>query len=168
MWRIGSALLLWAVQLTAYAGITHEEFLHKYLQHPTEQHILWLNKPLQQRATAILGHAYPGLRVRFWQSAQRSAWVLDEIGKEQPITTGIVIENNHIVAVEVLVYRESRGGEIQQRFFTKQFQGLTLTKHDTLSQKIDGITGATLSVGALQKVARLALLFNSEKPGTTP
>ena len=79
----------------------------------------------------------------------------------------MAIENNQIVAVDVLVYRESRGGEVQQNFFTKQFQGLTLDKNDKLSKKIDGITGATLSVWALQKVARLALMFDSQK-GATP
>ena len=52
---------------------------------------------------------------------------------------------------------------MQQSFFTRQFQGVSLTSNDKLSKKIDGITGATLSVWALQKVARLALIFDAEK-----
>lgn len=52
---------------------------------------------------------------------------------------------------------------MQQSFFTRQFQGVSLTSNDKLSKKIDGITGATLSVWALQKVARLALMFDAEK-----
>jgi hypothetical protein len=38
-----------------------------------------------------------------------------------------------------------------------------LTQDDKLNKKIDGITGATLSVWALQKMARLALLFDAQK-----
>lgn len=167
MWRIVAFIAGLTVQSMAHAALSNEEFIQKYLKQPVENKVLWLNKPLQQRAAIILGHNYQGLRVRYWQAGNRSAWILDEIGKEQPITTGVVIENNQIVAVDVLVYRESRGGEVQQNFFTKQFQGLTLDKNDKLSKKIDGITGATLSVWALQKVARLALMFDSQK-GATP
>lgn len=167
MWRVLTVVACLGVQSIANAGMTNDEFISKYLKQPVENKVLWLNKSLQQRAATILGHNYQGLRVRYWQAGSRSAWILDEIGKEQPITTGIVVENNQIVAVDVLVYRESRGGEVQQSFFTKQFQGLSLDKNDKLSKKIDGITGATLSVWALQKVARLALMFDSQK-GATP
>jgi len=65
--------------------------------------------------------------------------------------------------MQVLAYRESRGGEVQQDFFTKQFKEARLTENDKLNKKIDGITGATLSVWALQKMARLALLFDAHK-----
>lgn len=151
--------------LTSYsfANSPLDDFLQKKLQQPVEPKILWLNQTLKKRAETILDHPYQGLRVRYWQSGQRTAWVLDEIGKEQPITTGIIVENGKILSVDVLAYRESRGAEVQQSFFTRQFQGVTLTSNDKLSKKIDGITGATLSVWALQKVARLALMFDAEK-----
>jgi len=140
-------------------------FLKQYLNQSqaTQTKVLWLNPVLKQRSATILGHAYQGLRVRYWQEGARTAWILDEIGKEQPITTGIIIENNKIVAMQVLAYRESRGGEVQQDFFTKQFKEAHLTENDKLNKKIDGITGATLSVWALQKMARLALLFDAHK-----
>lgn len=139
-----------------------ELFLKQYLEQ-AQPKMLWLNQTLKQRSTTILGKPYQGMRVRYWQSGTRTAWILDEIGKEQPITTGIVVENHQIVAVQVLAYRESRGGEVQQDFFTKQFKNATLRDGDKLSKHIDGITGATLSVWALQKVARLALLFDAQK-----
>jgi hypothetical protein len=140
-------------------------FLKQYLNQSqaAQTKMLWLNPVLKQRSAAILGHAYQGLRVRYWQEGARTAWILDEIGKEQPITTGIIVENNKIVAMQVLAYRESRGGEVQQDFFTKQFKEASLTENDKLNKKIDGITGATLSVWALQKMARLALLFDAHK-----
>ncbi len=151
--------------LTSYsfANSPLDNFLQKKMLQAVEPKILWLNQTLKKRAETILDHPYQGLRVRYWQSGQRTAWVLDEIGKEQPITTGIIVENGKILSVDVLAYRESRGSEVQQSFFTRQFQGVSLTSNDKLSKKIDGITGATLSVWALQKVARLALMFDAEK-----
>jgi len=136
---------------------------NNFNQQSPQAQTLWLKPALKKRMEQILNHPYQGLRVHYWQSGQRSAWVLDEIGKEQPITTGIIIEDGKIIQLEVLAYRESRGGEVQQRFFTKQFQRAALTTDDKLTQKIDGITGATLSVWALQKMARVALLLDAEK-----
>jgi hypothetical protein len=147
----------------SFANSPLDDFLEKKQLQAVQPKTLWLNQALKKRAEAILDHPYQGLRVRYWQSGQRTVWILDEIGKEQPITTGIIIENGKILSVDVLAYRESRGAEVQQLFFTRQFQGLTLMSTDKLSKKIDGITGATLSVWALQKVARLALMFDAEK-----
>lgn len=157
--------VFFGVMLTSYSFASGQldDFLQKKLLQPVEPKILWLNQSLKKRAETILDHPYQGLRVRYWQSGQRTAWILDEIGKEQPITTAIIVENGKILSVDVLAYRESRGAEVQQSFFTRQFQGVTLTSNDKLSKKIDGITGATLSVWALQKVARLALMFDAEK-----
>ena len=64
--------------------------------------------------------------------------------------------------LKVLTFRESRGDEIRHDFFSKQFTLATLTKDKALSQQIDGITGATLSVRATTKVARLALWLNTK------
>lgn len=144
-------------------NVSLERFLSSNLGENPQIMTLWLKPPLKKRAETILEHPYQGLRVRYWQANHRTAWILDEIGKEQPITTGVIVENGKIVSVEVLAYRESRGAEVQQSFFTRQFQGLSLTSNDKLNKKIDGITGATLSVWALQKIARLALMFDAEK-----
>ena len=92
----------------------------------------------------------------------RTAWVLEQIGKEQPITLGIVIEAEHIVDVRVMSFRESRGGEIRYPFFTAQYQGVALSDGRTLSRDVDGITGATLSVKAVNRAARLALWLNAQ------
>ena len=58
--------------------------------------VIWLNKELKAQLKDILGHNYNGLRVRYWQQDDRTAWVLDEIGKDKPITTGIVINKGRI------------------------------------------------------------------------
>lgn len=124
--------------------------------------MLWLTPPVKARAAAILGHEFPGLRTRYWRQGERTAWVLDHIGKEQPITMGVVVEKGQILNIEVLAYRESRGGEIRHGFFRRQFDRAMLRPGDRLDRGIDGITGATLSVHAMTTVARLALAFHDE------
>ena len=52
-----------------------------------------------------------------------------------------------------MTFRETRGDEVRHNFFTKQFDGVELTAKNGLTQHIDGITGATMSVRALTKVA---------------
>jgi hypothetical protein len=87
--------------------------------------------------------------------------VLDEIGKEMPTTVGIAINDSAVERVKVLVYRESRGWEVKSPAFTAQFFGARLAGQN-LDRHIDGISGATLSVRALSRLTRLALLFDQQ------
>ncbi|NIR61870.1 MAG: FMN-binding protein [Gammaproteobacteria bacterium] len=125
-----------------------------------EARAVWLTGEVRATAERILGHKPRALRVRYWRRGARSAWVLEEIGKSEPITVGIAIEAGAIERIEVLVFRESRGYEVRHPFFTEQFEGATLTGEHELSRPIDGISGATLSVRALKKLARLALYLD--------
>ena len=78
----------------------------------------------------------------------------------KPITTGLVINEDRVERIRVLEYRESRGGEVRHPFFTGQFKGAGLTEEHRLDRPIDGISGATLSVRALKKLAALALYLH--------
>lgn len=127
---------------------------------PGQTEMLWLTKTVQPEIKKILGRNYAGMRLRYWQRGNRTAWILEEIGKVKPITTGIVIEDGAIKRLQVLVYRESHGWEVRHPFFTDQFKAVTLTDGTQLSEPIDGITGATLSVNALKKLGRLALYLD--------
>lgn len=138
------------------------DFIQQAFTAPPTPQLLWLDKEQQQSLSTILGHHYPALRLRYWRQQQRTAWVLEEIGKEQPITVGIVINNGAIEIFEILIFRESRGSEIRHPFFTRQFDKVTLDKNSQLSRPVDGITGATLSVRAATKLARLALLLHQQ------
>lgn len=129
---------------------------------PPEVNRLWLTKALKPSIKSILGHDYPALRLRYWQRGSRTAWILEEIGKVRPITTGIVVDSGKISALQVLVYRESHGWEVKHRFFTDQFQGAQLTEGLRMNQPIDSIAGATLSVNALKKLGRLALYLDQQ------
>lgn len=112
----------------------------------------------------ILNHEYQGLRVRYWSRDDRTAWIFNEIGKELPITIGVVVEANKVVQIDILAFRESRGGEVRYPFFTKQFRGLSLTASHRLSDTIDGISGATLSVWAVTRATRAALYLHQLSP----
>ena len=120
---------------------------------------LWPDATLRQDLTAVLGHK-PSLRFKYWGAGDKTVWILDEIGKDRPITAGIVINQNQIEDVRVLVFRESRGWEIKHDFFTRQFSNLFLDEGHDLSGQIDNITGATLSVKAMTRMAQAALLLH--------
>jgi len=122
--------------------------------------VLWLTKAIQAEAGAILGHPPAQLRQRYWSNGRKSVWILEETGKEEPITAGIVVAEGRIEHVRVLVYRESRGGEVRRSSFLTQFHDVKLAPGNRLDRDIDGIVGATLSVGAIDRMARLALYFD--------
>lgn len=143
--------------------INTQQFLSKAFSNvKPEMKTLWLNNDMKEQLAGILNHQYTGLRIRYWINDGRTAWILDEIGKERPITIGIVIDDNQIELVRVLEFRESRGGEVRYPFFTEQFQGAGLNSNDKLTKHIDGISGATLSVRAVTKVSRVALHLHQQ------
>jgi hypothetical protein len=121
---------------------------------------LWVKGDLRQSIEDILGHPFGALRVRYWHDGSTSAWVLDEIGKELPITIGVSIADGDIHEVHILEFRESRGWEVKYPFFTDQFRDATLRNDGRLTKEIDGITGATLSVRAVKRIARVALVLH--------
>ncbi len=125
-----------------------------------EPGMLWVTRSIRPTVENILGHKPNALRIRYWRKDARTVWILEEIGKEKPITTGIVVNNGRIERVKVLVFRESRGWEVRHAFFTDQFKDAAIDKEQQLNKSIDGISGATLSVRALRKLARLALYFD--------
>lgn len=140
-----------------------EEFVSQVFSGTSpEPHVLKLTTIMRARIKAIMGHDLGVRRLRYWGVPGRTAWIVEEIGKERPITTGIVINNGKVESLKVLIYRESRGFEVRYPFFTDQFKGATLTGADELDRSIDGISGATLSTRALTKLARLALYLHQQ------
>ena len=123
---------------------------------------IWLTGEIRKTATEILQHKPDRLRLSYWKKNQSSVWILNEIGKEKPITVGFVINKNKIEKVKVLIFRESRGDEIRHDFFTQQFKQARLKTDSQLDRTIDGISGATMSVRALTKLARLALFLATQ------
>lgn len=122
-------------------------------------HVLWLTPELRGTAVRILGHEPTQLRQKYWSEGKKTVWILEEIGKEEAITAGFVVQDGHIEQARVLTYRESRGDEIRYPAFLSQFQGAALADDNHLNRRIDGISGATLSVNAMVRMSRLALYF---------
>lgn len=126
--------------------------------------VIWVTKEKKHVIEDILQHRAGFIRLRYWQQNEKSVWILNEIGKEKPITVAVVINNNKIEQLKVLTFRESRGWEVKHDFFTRQFNQASITDEHRLNQTIDGISGATLSVRALKKIARIALYLNKQTP----
>ena len=129
---------------------------------PPPVQILTVVGELREKARQILDHNPPSLRTRYWTKGERTVWILEEIGKVLPITTRIIIQGGLIEDVRILIYRESHGSEVRHRFFTNQFKDAQLTQKSSLSRAVDGISGATLSVHAIKRLATLALLYDQE------
>lgn len=125
------------------------------------QAVLWLTPDIQSGISRIIGQRLPNLRQRYWRDGRRTAWILEKVGKEEPITAGFVLEDDRIVSAHVLIYRETRGWEIRYPNFRDQFIGAKLTRDLRLDTDIDGIAGATLSVDAMRQMARLALYLHA-------
>lgn len=121
---------------------------------------LWVAGELREGVESVLGHSFASLRVRYWFDGERSAWILDEIGKELPITIGVAVAAGAIDNVRILEFRESRGWEVKYPFFTEQFANARLGPDKRLDRRVDGITGATMSVSAVTRIARVALLLH--------
>ena len=123
---------------------------------------LWVTESLKPSISQILSRPSKQLNYRYWRAQGKTIWLLDELGKERDITTAVVIKDHQIAAIKVIVYRESRGGEVQVPWFTEQFVG---ARSDNNWQRgIDSISGATLSVNALKKQAELALYLTDQLP----
>ena len=162
--KVISSMLTLLILSTVSASDDHiapEDFLQRvFAGAEPESQTVWLTGDKQDIATQILGHKPDYLRLRFWQLDEKKAWIIDEIGKTEPITIGIVVEGNTIADIQVLAFRESRGWEIKHDFFTRQFHGVGLDSRRRLNANIDGISGATLSVRAMNKVSRLVLYLS--------
>lgn len=169
MVRFLYACFLIAGLLTAEAGRAEEvyqlpqAFLAEAFENaPPEKEVFWVTKELRPEVNEIMEHAYPVLRIPYWRKGARTAWILEEIGKVKPITVGVVIDQGKMERLKVLIYRESHGWEVRYPFFTDQFREAQLTDGKRLTQVIDNISGATMSVDALRNVARLALFLDAK------
>lgn len=114
----------------------------------------------------IMGHPYPQREIAYWEAEGKTVWILEGRGRSSMITGGFVVRDGRLEKTEVLVYRESRGKQVRSRSFTRQFEGALLTEARRLDRRIDSITGATISVKAMQAMARTALFLDQRVSGT--
>lgn len=88
-------------------------------------------------------------------------FIVDEvIGKHEYITYAAALSPDHkVLGVEVMTYRETKGGEIRNADWRVRFKGKTLADPFKLDEDIPNISGATLSCrNLLDGVKRLLVL----------
>ena len=141
---------------------TPEDFLATAFATTPEPQRIILSGSLGKEVKKILGHRYKKIRVPYWQDGCRTAWILEEIGKERYITTGFIANSQGLEKVKVLIFRESRGWEVKHDYFGEQFVNAKLSKKNKLDKQIDNITGATMSVDAVTNISRMALLLHEQ------
>ncbi|MBI2891363.1 MAG: FAD:protein FMN transferase [Nitrospirae bacterium] len=93
------------------------------------------------------------------------AFFVDEIGKDRPITFLVSVAlPGEVRALEVVHYRETRGGEIRAKSFLKQYRGRTLA--DSFGD-VKVVRGATLSAYSATRavVKALAVVRSLGSPG---
>ena len=151
-----------AAPLYAYDRVYQapQDFIAEIFPSSPSAELMWLSREVQADVSRILGHPLGQLRQRYWKEGARTLWIMEEIGKEDVITAGFVIKNQRIELARVLVYRESRGMEVRHPAFLKQYVGVALTADQYLDRNIDGISGATLSVHAMGRMARAVLYLD--------
>ena len=86
--------------------------------------------------------------------------VLEELGKHEPITFFVAISpKGSVKDVMVLEYRETRGGDVRQKGFLKQYVGKTSHDPLELEEDITPISGATISARAMSDGVKKALVI---------
>ena len=84
--------------------------------------------------------------------------ILDEVGKYRPITFFVALDEDlRVLDLQVLVYREHIGQEIESPRFTRQFRDKKLDKSLKLHRGIRNLSGATLSARAAVRAVRRAM-----------
>ncbi|MBS1912658.1 MAG: FMN-binding protein [Bacteroidetes bacterium] len=92
--------------------------------------------------------------------------IVDDVkGKVKPITYAVIVDNNIAIKdLEVLVYRETYGGEVQYDAFRKQFRGKGTRDAYRIGTDIRNVSGATISSNAVAGGTRkLMAVFNALK-----
>ena len=94
------------------------------------------------------------------------AVISNEIGKYQPITFVVgVTADFHVQGAAILIYRESRGAEVRRARFLRQYRDKTSRDPIRINRDIVNITGATLSVRALNFGVRKLLAITEHLYG---
>ena len=130
----------------------------------TSQEVIKEDHPItpaiQEQFKKIVGYDLPKMDYPFYIGKTNGkidgyAVIDEEVGKVMPITFVTRISPEGKVAqVEVMIYRESHGGEVATKRFTSQFKEKELNEELRIGKGIIHVTGATLSSHALVKGTR--------------
>ena len=165
MFKLITIILLFTLifEKIGFTKVSEEEsvFLNKLFQNniPDKKRII-LKGPNKNKIKEIMGDKYKKRLFSYWKKDDETVWILNSIGKYKPITAGFVVNNCKIKSSHVIVYREQHGYEIKYPSFLLQFTEGELDSNMKLNFKVDNISGATLSVNSMKRMAKAALLLN--------
>jgi thiamine biosynthesis lipoprotein len=115
----------------------------------------------RQQLEKMTGLRFPIAQYTFWTGKDPAcgyAVVMNEIGKSEPITFMVGVDKDGRAGeIALMVFRESRGAEVREPRFTRQFKGKKLRDPIRVNQDIMNYTGATLSSEAIARGVKKAL-----------
>ena len=113
-------LVAWLVLMTSQVAFAMEtvyqepdDFIEQNLS-GCHQQVLWLKSDTKTEIERLVERSFPGMRVRYCEKDGKTGWILNAIGKTEPITSGIIINDGRVEQVRVLIFRESRGSEVHR------------------------------------------------------
>ena len=143
------------------AEMSTEAFVESSLGRlPAEKRIL-LQGDVQEAVRSAYDGRYPAFSIPYREQDGKRVWVLKAQGKHGYVKAGFVIQDGRLLNPWVLSSKEQGGRGIETSPFLKQFEGVGLKGPSQMDRRIDGLSGATLSVNAMKKMARTALVLDS-------
>lgn len=136
-------------------------FLKKVFQDGVpEPEYIWITPTIRPILEEILTHDYKGLRIKYWRKNERAVWILEELAKDTTVCAGVVVIQGKIHELEILSAEGRYGSLVKNEKFTAQFKNVGGDGNKRLTRSIDGISGATISVNTVSRLARLALALD--------
>jgi len=128
-----------------------------------ERKVVWITEAQAAQVERRSGSPLPRRVVKAYLGRRGGevvgyAFVDDVIGKTEPITYMVTITPDATVErLDLLVFRETHGYEIERASWRDRFRGLRLGDGLRVGREIDKITGATLSCRAVTDGVRRLL-----------
>lgn len=139
-----------------------------------EQNAVILSEVQKEKISSLSGVRVRNNEQKVWIARETTGtilgyFIIDEVyGKHEFITYGVALTVDGVVdRIEVLDYRETYGGEINNTAWREQFVGKKYGDKLTLEEDIKNISGATLSCkhiteGVKRLLAFYETVFNSQ------
>lgn len=157
-----SNLSVWAVQY-----LTEEQALK--LAFPQSQKIEVESKQLSEADLQTIKKQYgieivtPSVKIYLgWSGSKIDGYALidNEIGKSEPITFIIAIDPaGKVKTVAIMEFRETRGWEVKEPRFLRQFNGKRSNDHIRINDDVVNLSGATLSSYAVSRGVKKAVVL---------
>tara|TARA_B100000287_G_scaffold435436_1_gene503728 strand:- start:2705 stop:3217 length:513 start_codon:yes stop_codon:yes gene_type:complete len=142
--------------------LSPEDFLKQtFAGDVPKKKLFFINDSNSEDVERILEDTYHMPYIKYWRKDNKIAFILEQIGKHEFITTGFVVQDNKIFDAKVLIYREKYGWEIKYESFLRQVRNNSITSSGKLQSPIGNISGATLSVNAMKRLTKFSIFLYS-------